>query len=812
MINFEIDGKQVSVPKNGTVMDGANQLGIYIPHFCYHKKLSIAANCRMCLVQVEKAPKPLPACATPAMDGMKVFTHSGQAVTAQKGVMEFLLINHPLDCPICDQGGECQLQDLAVGYGASSSRYTEAKRVVANKNLGPLISTDMTRCIHCTRCVRFGQEIAGIMELGMAGRGEHAEILSFVGSTVNSELSGNMIDLCPVGALVSKPFRYTARTWELLRRKSISPHCGLGSNLIVQVKQNRVMRVLPRENEEINECWLSDKDRFSYEGLNSEERLRRPMVRRDDQWQECDWQTALEFVANGLNAVKERHGAQRIGALGSPHSTLEELYLLQKLVRGLGSDNVDHRLRQSDFRGDAHRQGAPWLGTTIAEVSQLKSVLIIGSTLRKDHPLIAQRLRQGVKRGAQLNLINPVDDDLLTKVPNRIIVAPDTMAPVLAQVLKAAAELKGVEAPEPTKSAADSAQPTETARAMADSLINNKPSAIFLGNLVQHHPHYADIQALAQQLAQITESSFGILGEAANSVGAYIAKAIPGAGGAGMPSGDSAVMSEGKNALQMLGMGAMEAKLDSASAVEACSAYLLMNLEPELDSYNPQQAVKALDEAELVVMMTAFASQAVVDGGYADVLLPIAPFTETSGTYINTEGRVQTFNGVMAPLGETRPAWKVLRVLGNMLGLPGFEYETPEQVRAEVLPAGSDMSAWLDNGLEDFTAQIAASEIGGIQRIGEVPIYQADPIVRRADSLQRTSDAAPPVASMRGDLMGKLGISAGEKVRVKQGTGEIRLPAERDDKLPPDCIRIPAAHPLTAALGGMFGEVTVERL
>jgi NADH-quinone oxidoreductase subunit G len=808
MINFEIDGKQVSVPKNGTVMDGANQLGIYIPHFCYHKKLSIAANCRMCLVQVEKAPKPLPACATPAMEGMKVFTHSGQAVTAQKGVMEFLLINHPLDCPICDQGGECQLQDLAVGYGASSSRYTEAKRVVANKNLGPLISTDMTRCIHCTRCVRFGQEIAGIMELGMAGRGEHSEILSFVGSAVNSELSGNMIDLCPVGALVSKPFRYTARTWELLRRKSISPHCGLGSNLIVQVKQNRVMRVLPRENEEINECWLSDKDRFSYEGLNSEERLRRPVVRRDGQWHECDWQTALEFVANGLNAVKEKHGAQGIGALGSPHSTLEELYLLQKLVRGLGSDNVDHRLRQSDFRGDAHRQGAPWLGMAIAEVSQLKSALIIGSTLRKDHPLLAQRLRQAVKRGAQLNLINPVDDDLLTKIPNRAIVAPTVMASVLAEVLKAATELKGLEVPESAKSVVDSAQPTETARAIADSLINNKPSAVFLGNMAQHHPHYADVQALAQHLAQITESSFGVLGEAANSVGAYIAKALPGADRAGMLSGDFGPAGEGRNALQMLGMDAAV----PASTAEACSAYLLVNLEPELDSYNPQQAVKALNEADLVVMMTAFASQAVIDGEYADVLLPIAPFTETSGTFINSEGRVQTFNGVVAPLGEARPAWKVLRVLGNMLGLPGFEYETPEQVRAEVLPTGSDMGSQLDNGLKDFTVQVAALENGGIQRIGEVPIYQADPIVRRAGSLQRTSDAATPVVSMRGDLMGELGISAGEKVRVKQGGGEIQLLAAQDDKLPPDCIRIPAAHPLTAALGGMFGQVTVERL
>ncbi|HSN41393.1 MAG TPA: NADH-quinone oxidoreductase subunit NuoG, partial [Burkholderiales bacterium] len=408
MLEIEIDGKALEVPDGSTVMDAANQAGIYIPHFCYHKKLSIAANCRMCLVQVEKAPKPLPACATPVTKGMKVWTHSEQAVTAQKGVMEFLLINHPLDCPICDQGGECQLQDLAVGYGASGSRYEEEKRVVVNKNLGPLISTDMTRCIHCTRCVRFGQEIAGIMELGMIGRGEHSEIITFVGRTVDSELSGNVIDLCPVGALTSKPFRYTARTWELTRRPSVSPHCGLGSNLTVQVKQNRVMRVLPRVNEAINECWLSDKDRFSYEGLNSEQRLAKPMLKRDGRWQEVEWQVALEFVAKELRRIRDQHGAHAIGALATPHQTLEELYLLSKLTRGLGSGNVDFRLRQSDFSADDKTAGVPWLGMKIAEIGGLDRVLVIGSTLRKDHPLIAQRLRQATKRATQLNLINPV--------------------------------------------------------------------------------------------------------------------------------------------------------------------------------------------------------------------------------------------------------------------------------------------------------------------------------------------------------------------------------------------------------------------
>ena len=807
MINFEIDGKQVSVPKNGTVMDGANQLGIYIPHFCYHKKLSIAANCRMCLVQVEKAPKPLPACATPAMEGLKVSTHSGQAVTAQKGVMEFLLINHPLDCPICDQGGECQLQDLAVGYGASASRYTEAKRVVANKNLGSLISTDMTRCIHCTRCVRFGQEIAGIMELGLAGRGEHAEILAFVGSTVNSELSGNMIDLCPVGALVSKPFRYSARTWELSRRRSVSPHCGLGSNLVVQVKQNRVMRVLPRENEEINECWLSDKDRFSYEGLNSEERLGTPMIKRDGEWLECSWQAALEFVANGLRAVKEKYGAQHIGALVSPHSTLEELYLLKKFMRGLGSGNVEHRLRQSDFRADSQLQGAPWLGMHIADISRLKSSLVVGSVLRKDHPLLAQRLRQAVKQGAQLNLVNPVDDDLLAKVANRAIVAPSAMAAMLAEILKAAVELKGVQIPETVKDALNAVIITDTARAMAASLIDNKPAAVFLGNLAQHHPRYADIHALAQHIAHIAEAGFGVLGEAANSVGAYIAGAIPDNGARSALAGNpSQPGSEG------IGVSPTPGASAAATAAARCQAYMLMNLEPELDSYNPQQIMKALDGAELVVMMSAYKSRGLMEGNYADVLLPIAPFTETSGTFINTEGRAQSFNGVVAPLGDARPAWKVLRVLGNMLELAGFDYETPEQVRAEILPVGGDISARLDNNLGSFVVEDIGQVSNGIQRIGEVPIYQADPIVRRAESLQRTQDAIAPSAWMPGDLMKKLGIRTGDTIRLKQGDGEAELPAAQDDKLPANCVRVASAHPLTAALGEMFGEIVVERL
>jgi NADH-quinone oxidoreductase subunit G len=777
MIEIEIDGKPMEVAEGATIMDAVNQAGVYVPHFCYHRKLSIAANCRMCLVEVEKAPKPLPACATPVTKGMKVRTHSAQAVDAQKGVMEFLLINHPLDCPICDQGGECQLQDLAVGYGASGSRYGEPKRVVENKDLGPLISTDMTRCIHCTRCVRFGQEIAGIMELGMIGRGEHAEIITFVGRTVDSELSGNAIDLCPVGALTSKPFRYSARTWELTNKPSVSPHCGLGSNLTLQVKQNRVMRALPEENEAVNECWLSDKDRFSYEGLNSEQRLARPMLRQGGTWKEVEWQVALEYVAKELKRIRDQHGAASIGLLATPHQTVEELYLAGKLAREFFSGNLDHRLRQADFSADGKLAGAPWLGMPVAEMSQLDRVLVIGSTLRKDHPLIAHRLRQAAKRAAHLNFINPFDDELLMRVANQAVVAPAAMPAVLAQVVKAAAGLKGITIPAPVSGV----EVSDTAQRIAASLAGGKNTAVFLGNLAQHHPAASRLHALGLALAEVVSARFGFLGEAANSVGGYLAGAVPAPGG--------------MNAAQML--------------KEPLKAYLLLGVEAELDTHDPQQAVAAMKAAELVVAMSPYQHNAVE---YAHVLLPIAPFTETAGTFISTEGRVQGFNGAVRPLGEARPAWKVLRVLGNLLGLPGFDHDSADDVRREAL-GGRKVETMLDNRLKDArVGSIGPADGAGIQRIAEVPIYAADAIVRRARALQRTQDAAAPVAWMNRALGEKLGVRAGDGVRVRQGGGEAVLVAGIDDKLPADCVRVAAARAETAALGAMFGAVTVERI
>ncbi len=784
MLEIEINGKSMEVPDGSTIMDATNQAGVYVPHFCYHRKLSIAANCRMCLVQVEKAPKPLPACATPVTNGMKVYTHSEQAVDAQKGVMEFLLINHPLDCPICDQGGECQLQDLAVGYGASGSRYEEPKRVVTNKNLGPLISTDMTRCIHCTRCVRFGQEIAGIMELGMIGRGEHAEIITFVGKTVDSELSGNVIDLCPVGALTSKPFRYTARPWELTRRPSVSPHCGLGSNLTVHIKQNRVMRVLPRDNEAINECWLSDKDRYSYQGLNSEERVPRPMLKRDGRWAEVEWQVALEYIVNALGRIREQHGPDAIGALATPHETFEELYLLAKLMRGLGTGNVDFRLRQSDFAADGRANGAPWLGMKVEETGKLDRVLVVGSTLRKDHPLLAHRLRQGTKRGLQLSLINPFDDNLLMRVAHKAVVAPSAMPEALAQVLKAAAEARNATLSETARGAVEGVQVTESAKRIADSLISGKNAAVFLGNLAQHHPAASRLHALAQELAAVTGGRFGFLGEAANSVGGYLAGCVP----FGSPSG--------LNAGEMLG--------------QPRKAYLLLGVEAELDTHDPRQAMAAMKAAELVVAMSPYQHRAV---DYAHVVLPIATFTETAGTFISTEGEVQSFNGVVRPLGEARPAWKVLRVLGNLLGLAGFDFNSAEDVRNEALAAAGPVPGRLDNRLPALPAGAMTRSRGEVlERIAEVPIYSADAIVRRSSSLQQTRDAAPPVASMNRALFEQLGLREGDEVRVRQGGGVAVVAAAIDDKLAVNCIRLATARPETAGLGAMSGELGVERV
>ncbi len=777
MLKVEIDGQAVEVAPGTMVMEAATRLGLYVPHFCYHHKLSIAANCRMCLVDVEKAPKPLPACATPVTDGMKVQTHSAKARQAQNGVMEFLLINHPLDCPICDQGGECQLQDLAVGYGGSASRFDEEKRVVGSKDVGPLVSAEeMSRCIQCTRCVRFGQEVAGVMELGMIGRGEHSEIVAFVGQSVDSELSGNMIDICPVGALTSKPFRYSARTWELSRRKTIAAHDSLGSNLITQVKQNRVMRVVPLENEAINECWLSDRDRFSYLGLNHPDRLTRPMVRAGQGWVETDWQTALERAVTGLRSVIDSHGAASLGALASPQATLEELWLLQALVRALGSGNIDFRLRQVDFRADAYSAGIPWLGLPVSALSELDRVLVIGSFLRKDHPLLAQRLRQAARRG-EVNLLQVCDDDPLMRVAHRLAVAPSRLAESLAQVVRAVAE--ALDQPVPPEAALVTVTPA--ARAMAASLTGGERRAILLGSVVNALGSRTEIVVLAQRLGALLGAPWGFLGEGANAVGGHVAGAVP--------------HGSGLDARAML--------------AQPRKGYLLFGLEPDLDCADPALARAALASADFVLAFSAYAPRA---DDRADVVLPIAPFTETAGSFVNAEGRLQSFNAVVHPLGEARPGWKVLRVLATMLGQSALAFETIEAVQA-MLPAAESILARLDNTIDGGNWAVAA-EVGSapavVERIGEVPIYAVDPIVRRASALQQTRDALEPRLRACASTLAVLGLTAGAQARVSQGAEPVVLEVMLDPAVPEGCVRVAAAHASTRSLGAMYDAIRVE--
>ncbi|MFA7678707.1 MAG: NADH-quinone oxidoreductase subunit NuoG [Pigmentiphaga sp.] len=775
MVELTIDGKTVEVPEGSMVMHAAQKVGLYVPHFCYHKKLSIAANCRMCLVDVEKAPKALPACATPVSSGMIVRTNSPKAIAAQKAVMEFLLINHPLDCPICDQGGECQLQDLAVGYGGDDSRYQEEKRVVFHKNLGPLVSAaEMERCIQCTRCVRFGQEIAGVMELGMLNRGEHAEITNFVGRAVESELSGNMIDICPVGALTSKPFRYSARTWELARRKSVSPHDGVGANIIVQVKNDRVMRVVPNENEAVNECWISDKDRFAYEGLNSADRVSVPLLRDEQgQWREADWSEALARVAEGLEQVKAAHGADQIGALSTPIATVEELALLARITRGLGSENIDFRLRQTDDRLDQALTGAPWLGMLIAELAALDHVVVIGSFLRKDHPLLAQRFRQAAKAGQRVVLLDVAADDPLLPLAGRLTVAPSALPAAVVELAVAVNQLRGQTVPAEFASI----QPSAAVADLAKLLASTEKAGVFLGNLAMQHPDASVLARHAEWLADTLGGRLGVLTEGGNTVGGYLADAVP--------------SNNGLTAQQML--------------KQPLKAYVVLHAEPLFDADNGPQAVQVLEQAEFAVALSAFRSAA---ESWADVILPVAPFTETSGTFVNAEGRAQSFKGTVRPFAQTRPAWKVLRVLGNLLDLDGFDEDTSEAVRDSALPM--DFASRLSNRFT-VLGSAARTPAQGLQRVADVPIYRTDAVVRRAPALQAAPASDTPDARVNANTLAALSLSDGDRVKVTSSAGQIELFVKLDASVPDGAVRISAAHESTVGLGGSFEHLSVER-
>ncbi|MDM8557261.1 NADH-quinone oxidoreductase subunit NuoG [Candidatus Parabeggiatoa sp. HSG14] len=790
MVTIEIDGKSYETELGKTLIQVTDANSIDIPRFCYHKKLSVAANCRMCLVEVERAPKPMPACATPIMDGMKVWTRSTKALAAQKAVMEFLLINHPLDCPICDQGGECELQDIAVGYGKDTSRYQEGKRVVFDKNLGPLIATDMTRCIHCTRCVRFSQEISGIPEMGAPGRGEHTQIGPYIEKNITSELSGNMVDLCPVGALTSKPFRFSARAWEMQQRGTIAPHDVVGSNLSMHIRRNQVMRVAPCENEAINEVWISDRDRFSYEGLTASDRLTAPMIKKDGVWQETDWEHALAFAVDSFKGVINAHGNSAVGALGSPTATVEELYLLQKVMRGIGSQNIDHRLRQVDFSDQNEASLFPYLGQAITDLEQCDAALIIGSHLRKEQPLLNHRLRKATLRGAKVILVNPIDYEFNFQIAKKIITSPTAWVDNLAGIAKALLENKGILLPASVKTLLAEISPNENQRAMAQSLGTGEKRTVLLGHLATAHPQFAMIRTLAAIIAKLASANLGYLGEG-NTSGAWLAGVLPHRSAGGVP-----VETEGLDAYTMLTQG--------------MKGYVLLGLEPELDSWDGAAAKATLKKADFVISLSAYRTSAIEN--YADVMLPIALFAETSGTYVNGEGRWQSFNGVVNPPGEVRPAWKILRVLGNLFNIDGFDYISSDQVRDELHQQVGDKTAnnraaWqIPNALTSESAK-------GLQRITEIPIYSVDALVRRSSALQRTIDAKMTdgvhlnthVATQAG-----LEVNGNTHVQVKQNGIQITLPIVLDDRVPNDGVLIYAGQIKNLELGAWHGQIELS--
>jgi NADH-quinone oxidoreductase subunit G len=789
LVNIEINGIALQARRGAMLIEVADAAGIVIPRFCYHEKLSIAANCRMCLVEVERAPKPLPACATPVAEGMKVHTRSPKALAAQQGTMEFLLINHPLDCPICDQGGECELQDVAMGFGGDVSRYQERKRVVADKDIGPLIATEMTRCIHCTRCVRFGQEIAGLRELGATGRGEHMEIGTYIAQAVSSELSGNVVDLCPVGALTAKPSRYTHRPWELSQHAGVAAHDCVGSNVYLHTRRGRVMRVVPKDNEAVNETWISDRDRFSYEGLYSDDRLTVPMVKRDGQWQETDWESALNVAASGLKGVLSAGGPERLGALVGPNATVEEMTLVAALLRGLGSNNVDHRLRQVDFSDQDGAPTFPWLGQSIEDLESLQAVLLVGSNIRKDQPMAAHRLRKAALQGAQVMCVNPMRYDFHFPLAAEVVASPAGMLDELAGVAVAAASAKTIARPKPLAGVLKNVHATDAQKHLAATLREAERATVLLGNMALSHPELAVLRALCGFIAEATGATLGYLPDAANSAGAWLAGAVPHRG----PGGVAIESSPGLSAADML-----------ASPLDG---YLVLGAEPDCDCADPAAAVAALTAASCAVAITPYATDAT--RGWADVLLPAAPHAETSGTFVNAEGRWQSFAAATNPLGEARPAWKVLRVLGNLLDVPGFDYTSSGEILEGLRQAVGEVTP--DNALKWDGALARAEAVDGLTRIGDVPLYAADALVRRATALQQTPDAVSAGIYVRATQAEALGVQAGDTLVARQGQCSLSLPVVIDDAVPEGCARIPAGLPGTAALGAAFGPLELER-
>lgn len=793
MVNIEIDGEKLEVPQGQMIIEAADKVGIAIPRFCYHKKLSIAANCRMCLVDVEKAPKPLPACATPVTEGMKIFTKSARAVEAQKAVMEFLLINHPLDCPICDQGGQCELQDVALEYGKDYSRFDERKRVVEDKNLGPLISTDMTRCIHCTRCVRFGTEISGERELGATGRGEFMEIGTYIQKSVNSELSGNVIDLCPVGALTSKPFRFQARAWELQAKPGISPHDCIGSHVFFHTHKDKVMRTLPRENEALNEVWLSDRDRFSYEGFNHPDRLTAPWIKQEERWTQVDWSTALGFAVEKLRTIVREDSAEQIGALAGANATVEEFYLLQKLLRSQGCHHIDHRLHQTDSAHQDYVGSYPSLGISLPDLEHQEAIVIIGSDIRKEQPLVNHRIRKAALHGAQVFAVNPMKGHFNFANISELVGDSGDMIEPLRQLLKAALQLADKEKitalPSELSRYLESVSPQETAKEIAKALMAGKKVSVILGAYAWSHPLAHEIYWLSRALAALTQGTWGEMSEGANSAGAWLAGAVPHR----LPLGQKANQS-GLSANQML--------------QAPRQGMILLHCEPAFDCANPALAKHALEKAKFVVALSAFDSPQLRE--QADILLPVTPISETAGTYVNAFGDWQHFEGAVSPLGQSRPAWKVLRVMANLWEIPHFDYQTVDEVIEELKRQPKAEVADTLLSMTMSPSKALRSE-GMLVRLAPTSLYAVDSVVRRSSPLQKTHDADTAKVRLHSSQATALNLHQDQKVYViQEGNQSAPLPVEIDDSIPEGAALVAASIEQTQTLGAPFGMITLK--
>jgi len=786
LVTFTVNDIELTAPKGSTLIKATDKAGIHIPRFCYHEKLSIAANCRMCLVEVEKAPKPMPACATPIMEGMVVYTKSAKAVEAQKSVMEFLLINHPLDCPICDQGGECELQDLSVAYGGDHSQYTDVKRVVFDKDIGPLIQTHLTRCIQCTRCVRFGEEIAGMRELGMTDRGDRAMIGTFISKSVDSEMSGNVIDVCPVGALTAKPSRFSGRAWEMRQHAAVSPHDSVGSSLYLHTLDGKVNRVVPRENDSINEVWISDRDRFSYQGIYSDDRATRPLMKLKGEWVETDWNTALQYAIDGLQLVIKENSADELACWMSPSATLEEHYLAQKLVRGLGSNNIDHRLRQTDFTDQDSAPVMPWVGKDIKSIERLEAILLVGSHVRKEQPLIAHRFRKAFRHHqVKISAVNPRKFNWRFKTSNELISSAEGMVGNLAGIAKA------VGADQANVSALiNGASVGESHKAVAEELKTaGEAATIFIGNIAAQHPQFSVLRALSNAIAKQTGATLAYLPEAANAAGAWLAGSVP-----HRNAGGSQASTSGANISDML--------------QTPKKALIAFNIEPEFDVANPAQAMNAVDAADFKVVINNYATEAMKD--YADVILPLAAFSETSGTYVNAEGFWQSFKGATSALGESRPGWKILRVLANLMNVDGFEYMSSEEVRDEVKEQCRDLQ--LDNTLSTDSPVAKVETTSGLHRVGDVPLYAVDSLVRRSTPLQLTKDADQNHVAINATLAAKLKLEDGDSVMVTQSGHSEQTDIKIDNALADDCVWLPAAEELSVQMGATYSPIELEKV